>query len=307
MVNNRMKYALLLIIALLAWSCGGGGGNTSLFPGGAEHTQEITCDPGTNAVVTLESGAKATFPAGTFDVATTIIFSDTIVGPERETPTYPTDTTGPIAYMTINNPASEDNQFHGDINVVFNMRITGVADDTRYWVWRYNDETVKWERWGTVYATVTDDGTLASATLPTTGISYYIGSVALFANYTVESGGLPGGAAAVVTGIVTNSADDEPISGIDVMLYLVDAGTPYAHDFINGVADPDNPNNHNMVTTDADGRYSIQLGTSDIGAGMIYLIRIGQRTAGWVEAESATFTVDEGVSPDKNFVITPET
>jgi hypothetical protein len=305
---NRTKYAVVLIIALLAWSCGGGGGGTpSPFPGGAEHTQEIICAPGTDAVISLVSGAKATFFAGTFDVATTIIFSDTIVGIEREAQTYPADTTGPISYMTINNPASQDNQFHKDVNVVFNLRITGGNDGTKYWVYRYNDETLKWERWGTTYATISDGGQLATATLPTNGVSYYIGSVALFAGHTVEGGGLPGDASAVITGTVTNSADDTPVVGVDVMLYLIDASIPFAHDFINGVADPDNPNNHNMVLTGADGRYTIQFGSSDISPGMVYLIRIGQRTAGWVETESSTFTVDEGVNPDKNFVITPST
>jgi hypothetical protein len=305
MALNQMKYALLLIVALLAWSCGGGG-TPSPLPGGAEHTQEITVSPTTDAAVTLESGAKASFPAGTFDVATTIIFSDTIVGPEREADTYPEGTTGLIGYMTINNPASEENQFKRDINVTFNIRVTGVADGLRYWVYRYNDETLKWERWGTTYATVTSDGTLATATLPTTGVFYYIGSVGLFSNLTVEGGGLPGGAAASLSGLVTCSSNGDPVAGIDVMLYAVTEGGTLPHDFMNGEADPNNANNHNLVYTDNDGRYEIQFSQADVDAGLVYLVRIGQRDAGYIDAESSTFTIDAGVNPDKNFVVTPE-
>ncbi len=305
-MNNMMKYALLLIVALLAWSCGGGG-TPSPLPGGAEHTQEITVSPTTDGVVTLESGAKATFPAGTFSVATTIVFSDTIVGPEREAPTYPEGTAGPIGYLTINNPAAEQNKFNSDISVTFNIRVSGVAEGVRYWVYRYNDDTTKWERWGTAFATVASGGTLAVATLPTTGVSYYIGSVGIFSNLTVEGGGLPGGAAASLSGIVTSSATSDPVAGIDVMLYAVNIGGTLPHDFMNGEADPDNPNNHNLVYTNADGRYEIRFSQADIAAGLVYLVRIGQRHGGYLDTESSTFTVAAGVNPDKNFVVTPET
>ncbi len=305
MVNNKMKYALLMIVALLTWSCGGGG-TPSPLPGGAEHTQEITVSPAADAAVTLESGAKIAFPAGTFDVATTIVFSDTIVGTEREAETYPIGTTGLIGYMTVNNPAAEQNQFQRDVNVTFNIRVSGIADGVRYWVYRYNDETMKWERWGTTFATVSADGTLATATLPTTGVFYYIGSVGLFDGLTVEGGGLPGGAAASLSGMVTNSATSDPVAGIDVMLYAVNVGGTLPHDFMNGEADPDNANNHNLIYTDNNGRYEIRLSQADVDAGLVYLIRIGQRDAEYIDAESSTFTIDAGVNPDKNFVVTPE-
>ncbi len=305
MKRYRVSLFILIVLMLVVWSCGGGGGEPSPLPGGAEHTQQITVEPDGDTTITLESGARAYFPAGCFEVPTIIVFSDTIVGPEREGDTYPEGTSGLVSYLTINNPATEDNQFQRDVNVTFNLRVEGIPDNTRYWVYRYDDLEAKWVRFGDVTATVTSEGTLATASLPTTGIAYYVGSVGLFNGLVAEGGELPGGAAGILTGLITEAVTDDPVAGLDVMLYLLDGGETLPHDFLNGEADPGNPNNHNLTYTNASGRYEIRLAASDIGTGMVYIVRLAQLSGDYQEAESATFTVSEGTNPDKNFVITP--
>jgi len=305
MITRYIPFAIVLIIALAAYACGGGGGDNAPLPGGAEHTQQVTVEPNGDATITLESGARAHFPSGCFEVPTIIVFSDTIVGPEREADTYPAGTPGLVSYLTINNPATEDNQFQRDITVTFNIRVEDLTDGMEYWVYRYDDLEGKWIRFASAIATVTSEGTLATATLPTTGIAYYVGSIGLFDGLLADGGTLPGDAAGIVTGIITDAVTEEPVEGVDVMLYLVDGGETLAHDFLNGEADPDNPNNHNLTYTDADGRYELRFAESDIGAGMVYVLRLAQICGEYAETETGTFTVSEGVNPDKDFVVTP--
>ena len=305
MTNRLIFTAILLATLLAAWACGGGGGTPSLLPGGAEHTQEINVDPDTGGTLTLESGARIFFPAGTFDVSTIVVFSDTIVGPEREGETYPAGATGLISYLTINNPASQDNQFHQDVSVTFNLRVSGIPEGRRYWVYRYDDLEGKWVRFGNAVATVGKDGLTATASLPTTGISYYVGSVGLFDGLLADGGDLPTGVAGLIGGVVTDSVTGDPVEHMDLMLYLVVGESVSAHDFLNGVADPDNPNNHNLIYTDENGRYELQFGESDIGAGMVYLVRLAQLHEDYTEAETSSFTVSAGTNPDKNLVVVP--
>ncbi len=305
MNTGYIPIVLALVFALVLYACGGGGGDGAPLPGGAEHTQELTVDPEGDATITLESGARIHFPSSCFNISTIIVFSDTIVGPEREADTYPAGTPGLVSYLTINNPATEDNQFQRDVTVTFNIRVGDLTDGTEYWVYRYDDLEGKWLRFGTAIATVTSEGTLATATLPTTGIAYYIGSIGLFDGLLAEGGALPGDAAGIVTGVITDAVTEEPVEGVDVMLYLVDGGETLPHDFLNGEADPDNPNNHNLTYTEADGRYEIRFAESDIGPGMVYLLRLAQICGEYEEAETGTFTVSEGVNPDKDFVVTP--
>gem|GEM_PF-2548800 len=305
-MNTRyIPFAIAMALALAAYACGGGGGDGAPLPGGAEHTQQLTVEPDGDATITLESGARVHFPAGCFDVPTIIVFSDTIVGPEREADTYPAGTPGLISYLTINNPATEDNQFQRDISVTFNIRVGELTDGMEYWVYRYDDLEGQWMRFGTAIATVTSEGTLATAALPTTGIAYYVGSIGLFDGLLADGGTLPGDAAGIVTGVITDAVTDDPVEGVDVMLYLVDGGETLAHDFLNGEADPDNPNNHNLTYTDADGRYELRFAESDIGAGMVYVLRLAQINGDYAETETGTFTVSEGTNPDKDFVVTP--
>jgi len=301
----HISAAVLAALLLVASACGGGGGKPSPLPGGPEHTQQITVDPGRDTAITLESGARLDFPVGCFEIPTIIVFSDTIVGPEREGNTYPEGTTGLVSYLTINNPATEDNQFLRDITVTFNLRVEGIPAGLKFYVYWYDDEQGKWVRFFNTVATVAAEGNLATAVLPTSGIAYYIGSLGLFHGLLAEDGELPGGAAGIVTGVVSDAVSGDPVEGLDVMLYLVDAGETLPHDFLNGEADPDNPNNHNLTYTDADGRYEIRLAESDIGAGMVYIVRLARLNDDYQEAESATFTVAAGVNPDKDFVVTP--
>ncbi len=305
MITRYIPFAIVLVIALVANACGGGGGDGAPLPGGAEHTQQVTVEPDGDSTITLESGARVHFPAGCFNVPTIIVFSDTIVGPEREADTYPAGTPGLVSYLTINNPATEDNQFQRDITVTFNIRVTDLTDGMEYWVYRYDDLEGQWVRFASAIATVTSEGTLATATLPTIGIAYYVGSIGLFDGLLADGGDLPGDAAGIVTGIITDAVSGDPVEGVDVMLYLVDGGETLAHDFLNGEADPDNPNNHNLTYTRVDGRYELQFAESDIGAGMVYVLRLAQICGDYVETETGTFTVSEGVNPDKDLVVTP--
>jgi len=305
MTNRLLITAILLGTLLVAWACGGGGGTTTELPGGSEHTQEISVDAESGGALTLESGARIFFPPGTFDMSTIVVFSDTIVGPEREGPTYPEGTTGLISYLTINNPAAQDNQFHQDSTVTFNIRVSEIPEGQRYWVYRYDDVEGKWVRFGNAVATVGTGGVTATATLPTTGIAYYIGSIGLFYGLTADGGDLPTGVAGLVSGVVTDSVTGDPVEGLDLMLYLVSGEATTPHDFLNGVADPGNPNNHNLVYTDENGRYELQFGESDIGAGMVYILRLAQLHEDYEETETSSFTVSSGANPDKNLVVVP--
>jgi len=299
------KLSLAAIAPLLVVSCGGGGGSTAsgTIPGAGETRQE-TIEPGTGATITLSSGAMVTFPANTFEQPTIIIFSDNIVGPEREANTYPAGATSFFAYVTLNNPAAPENAFHADINLTFALR-SSIAPGTRFWVYRFDDETAKWVRFGDALATTDESGTLASVLLPTNGIDYYIGSLGLFTELTAGGGTLPGGAAAILTGTVTDSATTEPVADLDISLYLISGGDELPHDFLNGEEDPDNPNYRNLTYTDADGRYEIRLAEGDIGAGMIYLLRLARISGDYVEVATSTFSVSAGVNPDKDWVVTP--
>ena len=71
------------------------------------------------------------------------------------------------------------------------------------------------------------------------------------------------------------------------------------------VADPGNPNNQNLVYTDENGRYELQFGESDIGAGMVYILRLAQLHEDYEETETSSFTVSSGANPDKNLVVVP--
>jgi len=298
----------ILVLTSLALSCGGGGGKGGeggTIPGAGE-SREFTVSPDSATVVELKSGAKISFPVGCFTQPTIIIFSDNIVGPGREVQTYPEGTQSFQAYVTINNPASENNTFQKDITVTFAMR-SAVTAGTKFIVYRFNPESVKWERFGSALAVVDSSGVKADAVLPTTGISYTIGGVGIFVGLTSgEGGNLPGGAAGIVTGIVREgSQDGDPVDGVDLLLFLVSDGELTPYDFLNGEPDPDNPNFHNMTKTDATGRYEIRFGESDIGAGKLYKLIIARHDGRYQEAESSVFSVSQGINPDKDFVVVP--
>jgi len=299
-----VKYSLAGIALLLA-SCGGGGGNggDGTIPGPGE-TQQVTIQPEAGGTIALASGASVSFPANTFEQPTIIIFSDNIVGPEREANTYPAGATSFFAYVTLNNPATAENAFHRDITLTFALRDT-IAPGTKFWVFRYDDDSVKWVNFATTVATVGPTGALATAVLPTSGIDYYIGSLGIFTELLASEGTLPGGAAAILTGVVTDSASGDPVPDLDISLYLISGGEELPHDFLNGEEDPDNPNCHNVTYTDADGRYQIELGEGDIGSGIIYLLRLARILGDYEEVATSTFSVSAGVNPDKNLVVTP--
>lgn len=299
------KFSLLGAVLLLAISCGGGGGgdNGGTIPGPGETRQE-TIQPETGGTITLSSGAMVNFPSNTFEQPTIIIFSDNIVGPEREANTYPDGATSFFAYLTLNNPVAPGNAFHADITVTFALR-DAIAPGTKFWVYRYSDQNVKWVRFADTVATVGQGGDLATAVLPTNGIDYYIGSLGLFTELTAGGGTLPGGAAAILSGTVTDSASGEPVADLDISLYLISGGSELPHDFLNGEEDPDNPNYRNLTYTDAQGYYEIQFAEGDIGAGITYLLRLARISGDYDEVATSTFSVSPGLSPDKDWVVTP--
>ncbi len=309
MLKVSIKAIFLVLPALIFLSaCGGGGGGNgdNLLPGRGE-TREVTVSPDSAISIDLASGNKLTFPAGSFTQSTIIVFSDNIVGIERDTNTYPEGTQSFEGYCTINNPASEANAFQKDVTLTLALR-TAVTPGTKYILYRFNADNVKWEPFGSALAEVDSSGIRATAILPTTGIFYTIGPVGVFTGKTVGDGGpeLPGGAFAVLTGTVRiGSSSGDPAQEIDLLLFIVDGGNLVPYDFLNGEADPQNPNNHNYIETDVNGRYEMRFAEGDVGAGKLFKIIIARYDNRYNEAESAVFSISEGANPDKDFVVTP--
>ncbi len=297
---------LFLLVGILS-SCGGGGGGGNgdgLLPGRGE-TKEVSVPPDAAITVELASGNKLFFPAGSFTQTTIVIFSDNIVGVERDPNTYPTGTQLFEGYCTINNPASETNAIQKDIQLTLALRSTE-SEGTRFIVYRFNSDTVKWEPFGNSFAEVDSSGVRAVATLPTTGVSYTIGQVGIFVGKTIEGSGLPGGASAVLTGTVrVSSASGEPAQEVDLLLFIVLDGNLVPYDFLNGESDPQNPSNHNFTRTDVNGRYEMRFGKADIGPSKLFKIIIARYDDRYEETESSVFSVSEGTNPDKDFVVTP--
>jgi len=300
---REFSFLAVVLVLLLAASCGGGGGDGGgIIPGPGE-TRQVTIDPESGGTITLASGASVSFPANTFSQPTIILFSDNITGPEREANTYPAGATSFFAYVTLNNPAAVENAFFADITVTFALR-DAIAPGTKFWVYRYDDASEEWVLFGSATATVDGSGALATSVLPTNGIDYYIGSIGFFTELLAE-GTVPGGGAAILTGTVTDSATSEAVADLDVSLYLISGGEELPHDFLNGEADPDNPNHHNVTFTNAEGAYEIRFAEGDVGAGMTYLLRLARISGDYDEVATSTFTVSEGVNPEKDWVVTP--
>ncbi|MCH7472867.1 hypothetical protein IIA79_07950 [bacterium] len=141
---------------------------------------------GTADVLTLPGGSTLEFSSATFSEDTVVVFSDVLLSSDSDIRYYPTATkeAGDLfAGLVVNTPA--DALLGDDAKVTFVLLQDATASaGQRYKVYRFDFENLHWNQWGSTTAEIVDAGggasLVANATLPTTGLQGFIGSLALF-------------------------------------------------------------------------------------------------------------------------------
>jgi len=269
----------LLLLAGLA-ACGGSG--TEDFV--AARIVQRTVKAG-EAEVTIElslNKSKLVIPAATFSKDTIVIFSDEPRGVDTAMLYFPTPAhaaTDQLSCLILNTPI--DALLATDLQVTFVLPATPVvAGGAQLILYRfdYASDDPHWNVWGAANATVSADGHTATATLPTTGLRGYIGSIALFNGMTADQAP---DRTTTIAGIVKD-ASDAPLASIDVAVFVMVGNTKYPTEIAN--ADRHAPAAggavKNVIDTGADGSFSIEVPDNLVGQ-MVHL-RFGLEAANYL-------------------------
>jgi hypothetical protein len=283
MLAKRLTLAILLLLPLI--SCGGG---ESDFTG--EHTAQKTLEAGEGDTISVPGGAFVQILADTYARAVTVMFSDLLAHADGDARYYPTGTEDPqdlIAGVVINTPA--DAVALEDMSVQFAVREgVSVTPGTEYAVYRFDyqeDEELlspRWNRWGDTMATIDGTGNFASATIPTSDLIGFVGSLAIFEGLTVAA--LPAVEPTVISGRVEAAGGGGLAT--DVGLYAMVGAEKHAVDVLNGRApalpDPFNEGEdiaaENTVDSAADGSFTIEIPECLIG--QYIALEFGHESAG---------------------------
>jgi len=269
-----MRRALALAAGLLLTAglaaCGSSG--TEDFAGARIVQRTVKAG---EAEVTIElslNKPKLVIPAATFSKDTIVIFADEPRGVDTAMLYFPTpaphDVTDQLACLILNTPI--DALFDKDLQVTFVLPATPVvAGGTQLILYRfdYGSDDPHWNVWGGTNATVSADGHTATATLPTTGLRGYVGSVALFNGMTADQAP---DRATTIAGVVKD-ASDTPLASIDVAVFVMVGNTKYPTEIAN--ADrraPAGGTIENVIDTAADGSFTVEVPDNLVGQ-MVHL------------------------------------
>jgi hypothetical protein len=249
---DMTKLGLYLSVLLLLALLGCGSGNNEYT---TDTDVQVRATPGQVSLLQLTGGYALTIPGDTFDNKTTVLFSSRLFN-ELTIAKYPTPSPvvgDLISGAVINTPA--DVQLHQNLQMTFGLTAAlGAHAGDQYVVYHYDRFNGDWFAWGHTVATVDATGLTATASLPTTNLQGFVGSVALFKGMTPAS--LPAGANTVIQGTVINS-QSQPLA-TDVSVYVFIGEQKYPAAVLNGRV-PAGGSVANTVDSAADGTFTIQV------------------------------------------------
>ncbi len=142
---------------------------------------ETVIEPGADDYADMDNGTRIDFPAGTFTKNTIILMSDTLFGSEFDAALFPEGALTVLGSIVLNSP----------VDVIFrrNIQFTWLLKDdvepgTTWRVFRFDDFYTEpenaWVEIQGVVALVSPDGEYAISVMPSSGITGYSGSFAIF-------------------------------------------------------------------------------------------------------------------------------
>lgn len=167
---------------LLAAGCGSGNEDFD-----TANLLQRTVRAGQAAEMVLTGGGSLNLPADTFAADTIVIFSNYFGGGDLAFINYPTPTHASedlLGSLVINTPV--DAVYGSNITVQFPLKaaaaaaVSAASAGQKYSVYRFDFDHGIWNQWGATFATVDAGADTATAVLPTTGFTGFIGSIAIF-------------------------------------------------------------------------------------------------------------------------------
>jgi len=248
----------MLAAGLLALAACGSGTNDFI----GDHSAQQTIDAGVARDIDLTSGAAVHFPAATFAEQTIVIVADVFAATDAVPANYPTAILAGedlFAGLVINTPA--DAVMGANIDVTFKLLDTSTAvAGEQYAVYRFDFDNLRWNRWGSIIATIQAGGTTATATLPTNGMRGFIGSMAIFKGLTTAT--LPAVVPTTIEGTVIDA--NGAALATDVGIYFLVGTKREAVAVTNGNI-PAGGTIANTVNSDAAGHFTMQIPENLIG------------------------------------------
>jgi len=142
---------------------------------------ETVIEPAEDDVADMDSGMSVFFPAGTFSENTIILISDALVGEEIDAALFPTDAQTILASIVLNSPV--DTIFRKNVTFTWFL-LAEVAPGSTWRIFRFNDYYEEpedaWVELQGITAMVNESGDFATSVMPSSGVTGYSGSFALF-------------------------------------------------------------------------------------------------------------------------------
>lgn len=171
------KYILTLALLMLALAACG---TTNNERRNALLTETII-QPGADEYADMDNGTRIDFPAGTFTEATVILMSDALFGSEFDAALFPDGAQTILGSIVLNSPV--DVIFRRNIQFTWLLK-NEVEPNSTWRVFRfddfYTDPENAWVEIQGVVAQVSPDGEYAISVMPSSGITGYSGSFAIF-------------------------------------------------------------------------------------------------------------------------------